>query len=213
MTSNEIINQIESEGFDLLKQKQWTEARNKFEKMLSHSLTPIREVKLLYNIMKTYEREGKRDEAISICKKAIIILETNKLWYNNDEGATLFGTFKGHYNQLSNKSFISNIYSLNPDFYALFTGMFYGTLLSKLFLGGSWIYLIGGAIVGFFILSRLLSKITKEAVIVVIGLRDVEMSWLDERNRKVNKIVIITLTVLLAFSIFLLFCSKPVDLS
>src|SRR4051812_29493735 len=96
MNTEERADDIEKRGFDYLKQERWHEARECFEEILTLQLRPIRQVKVLRNIMGTYEKEGMREEAVRTGEKALDLIETYNLWAESNEGATLLGSIKGH---------------------------------------------------------------------------------------------------------------------
>lgn len=100
MDTEERADEIEKRGFDYLQQERWREARECFDEMLTLPLSPIRQVKVLRNILGTYEKEGMRDEAIRTGEKALDIIETYNLWYESNEGPMLRGSIRGHLGRL-----------------------------------------------------------------------------------------------------------------
>ena len=94
---------LEERGFNYLKQGQWSEARSCFERMLSLPIAPLRRVKVLKNIMLSYEKDGMREKAVAIGEEAFRLIETNRL-SETMEGARLRGYINGRIARLSGAS-------------------------------------------------------------------------------------------------------------
>ena len=167
MNTEERADEIEKRGFDYLQQESWREARECFDEMLTLPLSPIRQVKVLRNILGAYEKEGMRDEAIRTGEKALDIIETYNLWYESNEGAMLRGSIRGHLSRLKGEP--ANVALGMPIavFSAYLTGAaigaaigtkiqvesvnIYGPVLTDLRYGGAGV----GALLGFFLLLPL----------------------------------------------------------
>lgn len=94
MSTDDQADEIEVRGFEFLHQERWHKARGCFEEMLSLPLDPMREVKVLRNIMGTYEKEGRITEAIDIGERALEIIDTYNL-YGKTDGGYDFGYIRG----------------------------------------------------------------------------------------------------------------------
>jgi len=85
--ADESIDDIERQGFAHIEREQWQSARQCFEDMLRHPMSTKREVKVRENILRTYQREGRMDEAIAEGERTLKMLE------DSDFGQTMEGTF------------------------------------------------------------------------------------------------------------------------
>ena len=94
------VDRLENRGFEFLRREQWSDARHCFEEMRQHRLPPLREAKVLANIMTTLEKEGRSEEGISVGREAIRILEMAGT-VKTTEGAELAGTLRGRFQRLS----------------------------------------------------------------------------------------------------------------
>jgi hypothetical protein len=85
--ADDSLDDIERRGFAYIEQKQWESARQCFEKMLGRPMPTKREVKVLQNILRTYQRQDRMEEAITTGERTLELIE------GSDFGQTMEGTF------------------------------------------------------------------------------------------------------------------------
>ncbi len=146
--------------------------------MLTLHLSPMRQVKVLINILGTYEREGMLEEAVRTGEKALDIIETYNLWHESNEGAMLRGSIRGHLARLKGEPAIAALGMPIAVFSAYISGAaigaaigtqvqveslnIYGPLLTDLRYGGAGI----GALLG---LLLFLPMFRMNAILSTIG--------------------------------------------
>lgn len=170
MDTERHADEIEQRGFSYLEQERWPEARESFEEMMRLPITPLRQVKVLRNIMGVYEKEGLREDAIRTGREALNIIESHDLWHKGVEGAMLRGSINGHLARLTGAPTavalglpvaVSSAYISGAAWGALLGSKIevnsiniYGPVLTDLRYGGAAI----GAILGLVLFTGLLRK-------------------------------------------------------
>jgi hypothetical protein len=84
---NESIDEMERRGFAYIEEQEWGKARQCFEEMLHRPMPTEREVKVLQNILRTFHREGRIEDAIATGDKTLKLIE------GSDFGQSMQGTF------------------------------------------------------------------------------------------------------------------------
>jgi len=85
---------------------------------------------------------------------------------------------------------------------SLLAGIIYGVFLSNAFFGGSWVSLLIGALLGFFILSQIFRKLTLRAAGTYLALTDNSRYWTPTLERRAQRIAKVFLTLLIIAAIF-----------
>jgi hypothetical protein len=110
MSIDQQADEIERRGFDFLDQERWGNARGCFQEMLELPMKPVRRVKVLMNIMGTYEKEGNIPAAIASAEQALDVIEDYNLYEATVfEGARLRGSLKGHLTRLGGKLILTDV--------------------------------------------------------------------------------------------------------
>lgn len=156
------VEDLEHRGFEFLKREQWTAARECFEEMRQHRLPPIREAKVLANIMLTCEREGRNDDATNVAYEALNLLHASGL-DRTMEGTALAGRFKGYAAHLTGVPKVIVLHDVARKLIPLALAYYFGAMLGA-YLGASTGWAIAGAIAGFFLLSRYFSGLVGRSV-------------------------------------------------
>lgn len=85
--SSESLDDMERRGFAYIEAQQWGAARQCFEEMLRRPMPTEREVKVLENILRTFHRERRIEDAIATGERTLKLIE------GSDFGQTMRGTF------------------------------------------------------------------------------------------------------------------------
>lgn len=110
MSIDKQADEIEARGFEFLVQEKWSEARGCFQEMLELPISSVRQVKVMLNIMGTYEKERNIPEAISSAEMALKIIEDSNLYETTMfEGARLRGSIKGHLTRLRGRPILTDV--------------------------------------------------------------------------------------------------------
>ncbi len=98
------VDELENLGFKFLAEQKWPEARVCFEKMLELLFSPMRQTKVLWNIVGTYEKEGNKEQAIITIRRALQVIDDFDLFNSDIEGARYRGLLRGQLHNLEGNS-------------------------------------------------------------------------------------------------------------
>jgi len=84
---NESIDEMEARGFAYIEEQAWGKARQCFEEMLRRPMPTERQVTVLQNVLRTFHREGRIEDAIATGERTLKLIE------GSDFGQSMRGTF------------------------------------------------------------------------------------------------------------------------